>query len=159
MRNTTLICFCLLLFAINAIAQKRVVEPGSPDELKGVNRIHVAANSEAARKAIIETIKHSLPQLTIADKAEDAEAWLVFRIDQRSFPKAKPSSALVPTTGAQTYEEYESVATGQVIKPITKDTFHRLIDFKDSSPSLMLDSLSKKFASAFVKAYKKTNSN
>jgi hypothetical protein len=157
MKNTTLICFCLLFYVIPAIAQKRVVEPGSPDELKGVTKIHVAADSETARKAIIETIKHSLPQLTIADKAEDAQAWLVFRIDRRSFPKAQPASGLASTAILQTNEEYESIATGQVIKPITKETFHRLIDFKDSTSSLMLDNLSKEFASAFVKAYKKTN--
>ena len=159
MRNTTLVCCCLLLYVITAIAQKPTVEPGSPAELKGINRIHVAADSEAARKTIIETIKHSLPQLTVADKAEDADAWLVFRSDRRSFPKTQPLSGLSSTAVLQTHEEYESVATGQVIKPITKETAHRLIDFKDNTSSLMLDFLSKEFAGEFVKAYKKSNTN
>jgi hypothetical protein len=57
------------------------------------------------------------------------------------------------------FGEYESVAAGQVIKPMTKEMFHRLVDFKNSSASLTLDNASKEFASAVVKAYQKANTN
>ena len=159
MRRIALTFFCLIVFAISVAAQQPNVQPGMPGELKGVTRIHVAADTESARKGIVEVIKRSLPQLTVTEKAEDAEVWLVFRTDRRNFPKSNPTSGLVQATGAPTYEEFETVASGQVIKPITKDRARRLIDFKDVSSSVMVDNLSKGFANAFVKSYKKANQN
>jgi len=159
MRNIALTFFCLILFAISVAAQQPNVQPGMPGELRGVSRIHVAADTESARNAIVKVIQRSLPQLTVTEKAEDAEVWLVFRTDRRNFPKSIPSSELVRTTGAQTDEDFETVATGQVIKPITRDSASRLIEFKDVSSSVMVDYLSKGFAEAFIKSYKKANQN
>src|ERR1700730_9378579 len=149
--------FCLALFSISVVAQQQKVQPATPSELKGVTRIHVAADTERARNSIVEAIKRSLPQLTITDKAEGAEAWLVFRTGRRNFPRTNPTSGLVHTTAATTYEDFETVATGQVIKPITRDSVRRLIEFKDVSASVTSDNLSKEFANAFIKSYKKAN--
>ncbi|HXM34098.1 MAG TPA: hypothetical protein VN920_02845 [Pyrinomonadaceae bacterium] len=157
MAKTAVNFFCLALFVISIAAQQPKVIPGTPSELKGVTRIHVAADTESARNSIVEVIKRGLPQLTVTDKAEDAQAWLVFRSDRRNFPKSNPTSGLVQATGNPTYEEFETVGTGQVIKPITRDTARRLIEFKDVSGSVMADNLSRGFANAFIKSYKKAN--
>lgn len=159
MAKMTLTFFCLAWLAISVAAQQPKVLPGTPSELKGITRIHVAADTESARKTIVEVIKRNLPQLTVTEKAEDAEVWLVFRAERRNFPKTNPTSGLVPARGAPTYEEFETVGSGQVIKPITRDSARRLIEFKDVSSSAMVDNLSKGFANAFIKGYKKANEN
>ena len=159
MRNIALTSLCLILFAISVAAQQSNVQPGSPGELRGVSKIHVAADTESARNRILEMIKRSLPQLTVTEKAEDAEVWLVFRTARRNFPKSYPASGLSKATGATTYEEYETVATGQVIKPITQDSARRLLEFKDVTSSVTVDYLSQGFANAFIKSYKKANQN
>jgi len=159
MRKISLTVFCLAFFAIAVAAQQPSVQPGSSSELKGMTRIHVAADTEAARKSIVEVIKRGLPQLTVTDKAQDAQVWLVFRADRRNFPKSNPTSGLISVAAPPTSEEFETVATGQVIKPITKERALRLIDFKDVSSSVMVDTLSREFANAFIKGYKKANQN
>jgi hypothetical protein len=159
MKSVPLTFFCLTLFVSSVAAQQLNVQPGIPSELRGVTRIHVAADTESARNGIVEIIKRSLPQLTVTEKTEDAEVWLVFRTDRRNFPKSYPASGLSKATGATTYEEFETVATGQVIKPITQDSARRLLEFKDVSSSVTVDHLSKGFANAFIKSYRKANQN
>ena len=148
---------CLCLFAFAVAAQKPAVEPGLPRELKGIVKIHVAADTESARKNIIAAIKHSLPALVITDNTQEADVWLVFRTDRRNFPKALPASGLISSTTAPTAEEYEVVGSGEVLKPVTKDTVRRLVTFKDVSGSTTADNLSKEFAGAFIKSYRKAN--
>jgi hypothetical protein len=152
--------FCLVLLAISGAAQQPKVQPGSPNELKGVTRIHVAADIESGRNSIVEAIRRSLPQLTVTEKAEDAQVWLVFRSARCDFPKTDPASGVMSSMNrGLTRLEYECVVKGEVIKPIAKETARRLIEFKDTTASVSDDSGSKGFASTFIGAYKKANQN
>ena len=161
MLRIALTVFGLTLFAISVAAQKPTIQAGSANELKGVTRIHVAANTESARYGIVEEIGRSLPGVTVVENAEDAEVWLVFKIDRRSFSKSRPGSGLgnSRTEVAEPFEEYETVATGEVIKPVARDTVRRLIEYKDASTTVVAERLSKAFATAFIKSYKKANQN
>jgi hypothetical protein len=158
MPKIALTVFCLTLFAIGVAAQKPTIQPGSATELKGVTRIHVAANSNSARFSIVDEITRSLPGVTIIENAEDAEVWLVFKTDRRSFSKSTPGSGLgAVRTEVAPVEEYETVATGEVIKPVAKDKVRRLIEYKDASTAVVAERFSKAFAAAFIKSYKKAN--
>jgi hypothetical protein len=140
-------------------SQHPVVEPGRPQELKGVTRIHVSAASNDARNNIIGEIRKRLPQLTITERSEEAEVWLLFSIAQRSFPKADPTSGL-GSNSSGTSIEYELVASGAIIKPVTSETARRLMEFQESTETTMSfpeKALSTKFAKAFVKTYRKAN--
>ena len=140
-------------------SKQPVVEPGHAEELKGVTRIHVSAASNDARNNIIGEIKKRLPQLTITERSEEAEVWLLFSIIQRSFPKADPTSTLAANSSG-TSVEYEMVASGAVLKPVTQERARRLIEFKESTETTISfpeQALSTKFARAFIKTYRKVN--
>jgi hypothetical protein len=56
--------------------------------------------------------------------------------------------------------EYEMVANGSIIKPVSKDSARRLFEFKDTAPTTTPfpgPVLSTKFAKAFIKTYRKAN--
>jgi hypothetical protein len=150
----------IAFLAITAASQQPVVAPGQPEELKGVTRIYVSAASKDARNSIIGEIKKRLPQLTITERSEEAEVWLLFSIERRSFSKANPAYTLGASRTSGTSEEYEMVASGAVIKPVTKESARRLIEFRDTAEtttSFPEQALSAKFAKAFVKAHRKAN--
>lgn len=150
----------IAFLAITAASQQPVVEPGQPEELKGVTRLYVSAASKDARNNIIDEIKKRLPQLTITETSEEAEVWLLFSIERRSFPKANPTSDLGASRTSGTSVEYEMVASGAVIKPVTKESARRLIEFRDTAETTMSfpeQGLSTKFARTFVKTYRKAN--
>lgn len=158
MPKIIIILFCQLLFAISVAAQQPKLQPGSASELKGVTRIHVAADTESARKNIVESIRRSLPQLTVTDKADEAEVWLVFRTNRRAFPRTNSESGLATTRSMDaTSAEYELVVSGQVIKPISKESALLVIEFKDATTLVFDDSFSKRFARTFIKSYKRAN--
>lgn len=144
---------------VSVTSQQPVVEPGRAEELKGVTRIYVSTASEDARNNIIGEIKKRLPQLTITERSEEAEVWLLFSSERRSFPKADPTSAL-GSNSSGTSVEYELVASGAVIKPVTAASARRLLEFKQSTETTMSfpeQALSTKFARVFVKTYRKAN--
>ncbi|MCU1264005.1 MAG: hypothetical protein JWM21_323 [Acidobacteria bacterium] len=152
--------FCLVFLAISVGAQQPKVQPGNPNELKGVTRIYVAADIESGRTSVVAAIRRSLPQLTVTEKAEDAQVWLVFRSSRCDFPKTDPASGVMSSLNrGLTRLEYECVAKGEVIKPIAKETARRLIEFKDTTSSVRDDSGTKGFAGTFIRAYKKANRN
>lgn len=129
------------------------------EELKGLTRIYVSASDSAARDNIITKIKKRLPQLTITERAEDAEVWLVFSAERRNSPKGDPTIGLDSRTSG-TSVTYEIIGTGTVIKPVSKQSARRLIDFRettDTTTSFSGQVLSSKFASAFIKSYQKAN--
>ena len=161
----TKITFTLFLGAfltLTAAAQQPVVEAGQPEELKGVTRIHVSAFNKEARNNIIAEIKKRLPQVTITDRSEEAEVWLLFSVARRDFPKTNPMVELGGTrTSGTPVMEYEMVASGTIIKPVSKERGRRLIEFKETAPTITPFTglaLSTKFARAFVKSYRKANS-
>jgi hypothetical protein len=158
--KTVLVFCCIAFAAITAVSQQPAVDRGQPEELKGVTRIYVSAGSNSARNNIVKQIKRKLPQLTVTNSAGEAEVWLVFSSDRRSFSKGNPGSGLAASAASSSTESYEVVGTGAVIKPITKSSAHRLIDFKDTTDTTTSASellLSTEFAKAFVKAYRKAN--
>jgi hypothetical protein len=159
MRKISFTVFSIAFLAITVASQQPIVQPGQPAELKGVTRLYVSAASEDTRNNIIAEIKKRLPQLTITERSEDAEVWLLFSAERRSSPKGDPTSGFGSSTSG-TSVEYEMVASGAVIKPVTKERARRLWDFKDTTETTMSfpeKSLSTKFARAFVKTYRKAN--
>lgn len=158
MMKIVLAFFLLALTATSAASQQPTIEPGNPQELRGVSTIHVAANSESARTNIVREINRRLPQLKIASRPEEAQVWLVFTANRRSFSKGNPTSELGGAgDGSRSFEEHEVVATGAVLKPITKDRTWRLLEFSDAATSVLEDSLSRNFARVFIQAFKKAN--
>ncbi len=159
MRKINFALCSIAFLAITAAAQQPVVEPGQAQELKGVTRVYVSTISKDTRNNIVAEIKKRLPQLIITERSDDADVWLLFRIEQRSFPKASPSG-LGATNISVTSAQYEVVASGAVIKPVTKASAHRLLEFRetaDTVTSYVEQGLSTKFARAFVKSYRKAN--
>jgi hypothetical protein len=159
MRKISFALCSIALFAITAAAQQPVVEPGQARELRGVTRLYVSAVSEEARNNIVAEIKKRLPQTIVTERSDEAEVWLLFRIEQRNFPKASPSG-LGAVNISVTSAQYEMVASGAVIKPVTKETARRLLEFRETSDTAMSfpeRTLSTKFARAFVKSYRKAN--
>jgi hypothetical protein len=154
----TIFSIAIAFLTITAASRQRV-EPGQAKELKGVTRLYVSAVSKDTRNNIIAQIQKQLPQVTITEKSEDAEVWLLFSAQRRSSPKGDPTMGLDSTTSG-TSVEYEMVGSGAAIKPVTKDRTRRLWEFKDTTETTMSfpeKSLSTRFAKAFVKTYRKAN--
>ena len=155
----TIFSIAIAFITITAASRQRIVEPGKAHELKGVTRFYVDAASKETRDNIIAEIKKRLPQVIIAEKAEDAQVWLLFSAQRRSSPKGDPTLGIGPGTGG-TSVEYEMVGSGAAIKPVTKERSRRLWEFKDTTETTMSfpeQALSTRFASAFVKTYRKEN--
>jgi hypothetical protein len=159
MTKLTFVLFLLAFFALTVAAQQQVVEPGKPQELKGVTRIFVNAPDDETRNNIIAQIQKRLPHVMISERPADAEVWLFFAAAQRNSPKSDPTMGIDSRTSG-TSIVYEMVGSGSVIKPISKDSAHRLIEFKDTletTASFSKQALSTKFARAFIKSYQKAN--
>jgi hypothetical protein len=151
--------FLVALLALTAAAQQQVVEPGQPQELKGLTRIYVSASDSAARNNIVAEIKKRLPQLTITERSEDAEVWLLFSSEKRNSPKTDPTMGIDSRTSG-TSVTYEIIGSGSVIKPVSKKSARRLIEFRETTDTTFSFSgqvLSTKFARAFIKSYRKAN--
>jgi hypothetical protein len=108
--------FLVAFLALAATAQQQIVEPGQPQELKGLTRIYVSASDSAARNNIIAEIKKRLPQLTITERSADAEVWLLFSAEKRNSPKTDPTMDIDSRTSG-TSVTYEIIGSGAVIKP------------------------------------------
>ena len=159
LKSLLTIC-CIALTSAISVSQQPAIEPGQPAELRGVGRIHINAGTDSARNNIIRLITKNLPQLTITNTAEEAEVWLVFSSDQRSFSRGNPSDGLTASATSTSSEAFEIVATGSVIKPVSKDRARRLLAFKDTSATSVAArdlGLSSEFAKAFIKAFRKAN--
>lgn len=155
----TIFAIAIAFLTITGASRQRIVETGQTKELKGVTRFYVNAISKDIRNNIIAELKKQLPQVTIAEKAEDAQVWLLFTAQRRNSPKGDPTMGLGPGTGG-TSIEYEMVGSGAAIKPLTKERSRRLWEFKDTTETTMSfpeQALSTKFAKAFVKTYRKAN--
>jgi hypothetical protein len=161
MTKNLFVLFLLAFFALTTAAQQQVVEPGKPQELKGVTRIFISASDAVTRNDLVTEIKKRLPQVTITERSEDAEVWLLYSASQRALQKTNPASDLGGSrTSGTPIVEYSLVASGSVIKPVNKQSAHRLIEFKESAETLTPFSgqvLSSKFARAFIKSYQKAN--
>ena len=154
----TIFSIAIAFLTITAASRQRV-EPGKAKELKGVTRLYVSAVSKDTRNNIIAEIQKQLPQVTITEKSEDAEVWLLFSAQRRSYPKGDPTSGLSSVTSGVSVE-YEMIGSGAAIKPVTKERTRRLWEFTDTTETTMSfpeQSLSTKFARAFVKTYRKAN--
>lgn len=155
----TLFSIAIAFLTITGASRQRVVETGQAKELKGVTRVFVNAISKDIRNNIVAELKKQLPQLTIAERADDAQIWLLFSAQRRNSPKGDPTMGLGSSTGG-TSIEYEMVGSGAAIKPVTKERSRRLWEFKDTTETTMSfpeQALSTKFAKAFVKTYRKAN--
>ena len=172
MRRIILSVFFIVLVAFSTRAQDPKIEPGKPAELKGLVSIYVNADNERARQNIVGQIKHQLPQLTITDKAQDAQVVLKFQELRRPNRNRYPSSPRGSTErrgSTQQIEsrnapnlstgEFEIVAIGEVIKSVGPAGARRLLRFDDALSSSLEDKLSNQFARAFIRVYKKANQN
>jgi len=153
--------FLLSLGNLSAIAQEPVIEYGQPSELKGISKIYVHTGLDIElRQKIAADIKSKLPNLTICDKPEDAEVFLLFNTNSQRFLTGVisttngESSGSLQGTGTTmgdstmisgTYSDQTSSTTsssrlygkfedgsGYVFKRIGDNRFRALMSFADS---------------------------
>ena len=149
---------CIVVAAAVGAAAQLTVSSGKPNELKGVTKIHIAANDKAFRDSIASEIEKKLPQLVVTEKAEEAQVWLVFRVDMRAYTKNNPSfNESSPNLATLVGPEYEVVAMGEVLRLTSQTSAHSLLKFKDSGNSMLRQKFVVEFADAFVKSYRKAN--
>jgi hypothetical protein len=152
-----ILSLCLVILAVaSAHAQQLTVEKGKAEELKGVATVYLNTDAESYRMIVKEVSKH-LPGLSFTNKPEEAQAWLVFSVQKSKYSKGDPTSALTASRVSSVTEDYEFVATGTVVIPVAKDRVRKLLDFKDTSQSIIQNKLSTNFARAFVRMYQKAN--
>ena len=147
--------FFLCTIGANAQAQRLEVENGSARELKGVRKVFIGAN-ENDKKTIVAAIKQKLPQLTIVATPETADVWIVFRVRNAGFPANSAGSGF-DSAGATTAVEYEIIARGEVLKPVSAGHALSLVEFSDSRRFMYETDLAARFAKTFIGAYRKAN--
>ena len=160
----TLTVVIALVIVISANAQRMTFEYGSAAELKGITKIFIDAGAELeVRDNIAKLIRKDLPNLTIADKPEDAEISLVFVSDSSTYFAGMQSTTTPDygTGGTQTSSTptYRRVVVGDglVVKPIGPNRARLLMKFGDARKTVFERRPSTNFARAFVKAYREAN--
>ena len=151
----SLVVFLLCTITTNAQTQGLEIENGSARELKGVQKIFIDANAND-KKTIVALIKQKLPQLTMVDTPETADVWIVFRVRTASFP-ANSVGAGFDSAGPTTAVDYEIMARGEVLKPVSGGHARKLVEFKDSRRFFYEADLAASFAKSFIAAYRKAN--
>ncbi|MGH9822732.1 MAG: hypothetical protein ACREDR_05710 [Blastocatellia bacterium] len=181
-----LACIALLAFAPAARPQSPSFEYGSPADLHGVTRIYVyTAMDLEVRNNIIKNIQKKLPQIVIADSANDAQVVLSFAADSYTYLATVYHSSNSQTNGTVnatstpngnttetqgTYSDqtntygyntpvYRRVLTGAGLVTMRgADGKLRLImDYHGTKRNIFQKEPSTKFAKAFIEAYEKAN--
>jgi hypothetical protein len=173
MRFTALACALALCISAPLTAQAPSVEYGSESELAGVTRIFVYTGDDLeSRNNMIKGILQDLPNLTVTERASDAEVVLVFGRDvsevmtsvvQSSSAQGNATTSGNMTNGSATassvtvpvYTDRET-GNGRVMK-IGDGRVRYLMAFNSSRTSWIAKRPSSRFAIEFVKAYCRAN--
>lgn len=151
----------LILFAITQAGQD--FDYGKPAELRGLTKIYVYTDLDiSSRNAIIKEIEKKIPGLVIVDRREEAELWLIYTQDARRdfcgvIGSQTDSAGSSSSTATPVYGKTIS-GVGYVVRPSATGKRDRvLMDFRDEKRSILSSNLTKRFAGAFIKAYKEAN--
>jgi len=152
-------------------------EYGSPEELKGVERIFVYTGSDMQlRRKIVKNIKKKLENIIVTDTPEAAQVHLVFSVDAQTFYAGSQGTSTADTRGTYDYDtgtytgstttrtssssRYRTRVTGDgfVGMPVSSNRIRLLLSFETTQTIFSTFKPSTKFARAFVKAYRAANS-
>jgi hypothetical protein len=156
MRKVGLTLLMIILAAATALSQRPTAGQDKSASLKGVTKVYLRATGYNAYQGIVGEIKKSLPDLIFTSRPEDAEVWLSFNVVRGNVSHADPGLGLIATQVPITLR-YETVATGEIVKPLAKDRVQKLLNYKDSSEDDLPNRFITKFARKFVKLYRKAN--
>ncbi len=147
--------FFLCTVSANAQTQTLEIENGSARELKGVHKVFIDANDND-KNAIVAVIKQKLPRVTIVGTRETADVWIVFRVRNASFPANSVGTGF-DSAGSTTAVDYEIMASGEVVKPVSAVRARSLVKFGDSRRFMYETDMAARFAKIFIEAYRKAN--
>ena len=135
-----------LIFTLSVPAQTPIIEPGQPDELRGVTKLFVSIDAEQ-RQVVIKEIKKELPSLEIVSRPEESDVHLLFFLRETRDGRIE--------------------SLGTVVRLIDANRARALFSFKDDLPPIYAQHSVKShgieytmplnFAREFVRAYKKAN--
>src|SRR5690349_18447478 len=66
---------------------------GEIEDLKGIIKVYVDTSGRSTL-TIIETVRKSLPQITFVSSRDEAEVWLLFRVETGTETDSNPDSSL-----------------------------------------------------------------
>lgn len=153
MRLTRIILLLIvtLLFCPPFLAQKQIVEYGSPDELRGVKEIFVDTGTDIElHNRIGEEIRTRLPDVAVVSAPESADVHLQFSL------KEERQYGLVVPVGGRIGVPH-SVGVGSVVKILGGSRVRVLLSFRDSRTRFGERRPSTNFARAFVEAFRQAN--
>jgi hypothetical protein len=160
LKKIALSVFLLCSFVATAAAQNQTIEYGSPDELKGVEKIFVDTGADmGVRDKIIAEVRKNLrslkPELIIVSKPEESDFHLRFHYKMETLHGEGPSYP-----GGR----HMPVPYGTVVKILSKDRVRLLMSYSFEKPNFVVGvSWGKRkheveFAREFAKAYLTANS-
>ncbi|MET0645404.1 MAG: hypothetical protein ABW208_02220 [Pyrinomonadaceae bacterium] len=147
----------LLLCAPAYFAQERVY--GGPSELKGLKRIYVDAGaSRKNRERIVDELRKSKAGIEVVEAPEAAELILLFAADtiKAAAGMEKKLDVLGNPTG-QTEPKYVDIDAGYGSAYVPVAGGGRRVLFTWEGKKKLFASPAQKFASAFLKEYRKAN--
>ena len=158
--------FATVLFLSTTVLAQNISEYGKPDELKGVTKIFIFTGSDTySRERIIKEIEHrkkkgSMLDLTIVDRAEDADVLVTFSERGESYFRGVTTTPNVGYPGSTSTPQYgySRTGVGMVLKPLPNDKGMRLLMSVTAEKWRRgQDGPGTKFALAFIKAYMAAN--
>lgn len=156
MRKAGLTLFMICLTAATALSQRPTAGQDKSISLKGVTKVYLKATGYNAYQEIVNEIKKSLPDLVFTSRPEDAEVWLSFNVVRGNVSRADPGSDVISDRVPISLRN-ETVATGEIVKPLAKDRVRKLLDYKEASEFDLPNKFITKFAREFIKLYRKAN--
>jgi hypothetical protein len=133
--------FLLILLSFSAARAQDDFEYGAPAELKGLKKIYVDTRADLkSRERIIKEITDSKTDLTIVERADDAEIILLFESGFAVVDKQKRSSG-----------------KGFVFVRGRKASRRVVMNFESVKDLAIEKKPASKFARAFLDAYRKAN--
>src|SRR5262245_52183495 len=107
--------FLILTFTLSVLAQTPIIEPGQPDELRGVTKVFVGLDAQQ-RDIVVREIKKQLPDLEIASRPEESNIHLLFFLKET--------------------RDGQIESLGTVVKLIDANRARELFSFKDDLPPI-----------------------
>jgi hypothetical protein len=95
----------IMMATVTALSQRVIVDQGKPDELKGITKIYLKADDDAAHQSIVKEIKTGLPDLIFTDTPDEADIWLVFNAGRGNVSNVDPASGLSSSKGTNIFIE------------------------------------------------------
>jgi|GEM_PF-2617348 len=170
MRPLTTLLVVLLLTMPGVMwlkAGKAVYEYGNPAELRGVTVVFIDTGSQlTVRDTIAAEIRKRLPDLTIAERIEEARIVLDFtlEIDRRGDSGGMVIYGGIGSLGSHggvdiyaPTETTREIGHGLVYRPLGEGAIRILLEFSGRKTTVLQRSPARQFARKFVDEYRKAN--